>query len=60
MLFGKGEVHTVVCWGDLRERTHVEDVGVDERVILKWIFEKLWTGSICLRIGIVGRRLCIQ
>ena len=24
-------------WGDLRERDHLEDAGVDGRVILRWI-----------------------
>ena len=57
MLFGRGEVPTGIWWGDLREKKHVKDVGVDERIILKWIFEKLWTGSICFRIGTVSRRL---
>ena len=57
MLFGRVEVHTGVWWGDLTERKHVEDVGVDERIILKGIIEKLWTGSICLRIGTFSRRL---
>ena len=26
--------------GDLRERAHLEDLGVDGRVILKWFFKK--------------------
>jgi hypothetical protein len=30
-----GEVHTEFRWGDLRERDHLEDRGVDERIILK-------------------------
>jgi len=24
-------------WGDLRERHHLEDLGIDGRIILKWI-----------------------
>jgi hypothetical protein len=53
-----GEVLTGFWWGDLRERDHVEDLGVDERIILKWIFKKwdgdAWTGLIWLRIGTGG------
>jgi hypothetical protein len=30
---GKGEVHA--RWGNLRERNHLEDLGVNERTILK-------------------------
>jgi len=26
--------------GDLGERDHLEDLGVDERILLKWIFKK--------------------
>jgi hypothetical protein len=37
------------------EGDHLEDAGVDGRIILKLIFERLdgetWTGSIRLRIG---------
>jgi hypothetical protein len=25
------------CWGNLREREHLEDPGVDGRIILRWI-----------------------
>jgi hypothetical protein len=32
-----GEVHTGFWLGNLRERDHLEDPGVDERIILKWI-----------------------
>jgi hypothetical protein len=33
-----------VLVGNLRERDHLENPGLDGRVILKWIFEK-WVGS---------------
>ena len=36
-VFGIGEVYTVFWWGNLRERDHLEDTWVDERIILKWI-----------------------
>jgi len=49
------EVNTRFLWGNLRERDHLEDQGLDGRIILSWIFRK-WdvvagTGSIWLRIG---------
>jgi len=27
-------------WGNLRERDHLEDPGLDGRIIVKWIFSK--------------------
>jgi hypothetical protein len=40
-----GEAHTGFWWGDLRERGHLEDLGIDGKVILKWIFKKWDVGS---------------
>jgi hypothetical protein len=42
----------------VRERDHLEDPGIDGKIILRWIFGKwdvaAWTGSIRLRIGTGG------
>jgi len=32
-------MHTGFWWGDLRERHHLEYVGVDGTIILKWVFK---------------------
>jgi hypothetical protein len=38
------EVHTWFWCGDLRERDHLEDIGVEGRKILNYIFKK-WSGG---------------
>ena len=47
-------------WGNLRERDHLEDSGVDGRIVLRCIFRNLdggtWSGLIWLRIK-TGDRL---
>jgi hypothetical protein len=54
-------VYTRFWWGDLRERDHFEDLGVDVRIILKRTIMKLggkaWTELFWLRIGTGGRLL---
>jgi len=44
--------------GKLRERDHLEEPGLEGKIILRWIFRKwdvgAWSGSICLRIGTGG------
>jgi hypothetical protein len=51
-------VQTEFWWGELREGNHLEDPGVDGRIIFNWIFKKwdggAWTGLIWLRIGTGG------
>ena len=58
---GRREAHTGLWWGSLRERDHLEDPGVDEKIILKWIVRKgdvgVKIGSIWLRIGTGGGHL---
>jgi hypothetical protein len=54
---GKREVRTGFSQGDLNEGDHLGDPGVDERIILKWIFKKwdgAWTGLSWLMIGTGG------
>jgi hypothetical protein len=32
---GRGQVHAGFWWGHVREKDHLEDLSVDERIILK-------------------------
>jgi hypothetical protein len=38
--YGRREVHTRFWRGDLTERHHSENLGIDGRIILKMIFKK--------------------
>ena len=33
-------MNTRFWWGNLREREHLEDPGVDEKITVRWIFKK--------------------
>jgi len=44
-------MYTRFLWGDLRERDHLEDLGVDGKVILRSIFRKLDVGYGLNRAG---------
>jgi len=37
-VWGRGEVYTGFWWGNLRERDHLKDPGLDGRIILRWMF----------------------
>ena len=57
-MWGRGDVCTGFWWVNLRDRDHLEDPGLDERMILKWIFRnsevRSWTASFWLKIGTGG------
>jgi len=58
---GRGEAYAGFWRGNLKDRVHMEDPGVDERIIVRWIFRKwevgLWTGWSWLRTGTGGGHL---
>jgi hypothetical protein len=58
---GKGEACTGFWWGNLKEKDHWGDPGVDGRIMLRCIFKKkyvgLLTGLSWLRIQTVGGHL---
>jgi hypothetical protein len=52
-------VHTEFERGYLKERSYLEDLGIDGSIILKWILKKenarVWTELMWLRTGTSGR-----
>jgi hypothetical protein len=37
-MWGRGQVYTGFCWGNLKERLHLEDPGIVGRIILSCDF----------------------
>jgi hypothetical protein len=35
---GREDVYPGLWWGSLREKDHLEDPGLDGRIILRWMF----------------------
>jgi hypothetical protein len=51
-------MHIKFWLGFLKGRGHLENLSMNERAILKWKHDgRVWTGFICLWIGIGGRLL---
>jgi hypothetical protein len=53
-------VYTRFYWGNLRKKDHLEDPGVEGRIIFRLIFrkwDKTWTGMIWFRIETGGGHL---
>ena len=45
-MWGRGEAYTGLWWGNLKERDHLGEPGVDRRIILRWIFRKWDVGGL--------------
>jgi len=63
-IWGRGKVYTGFRWGNLRDRDHLEDPGIDGRIILRWNFRnwdmRLLTGSSWRRIETGGGHLLMR
>jgi hypothetical protein len=51
--YGGGEVHAEFLYGNLKEEDYLEGLGLDGRIILRWIF-KNWDGA---RTGLMWLRI---
>jgi hypothetical protein len=49
-----GEVHAGIWWVNVKVRNHLEDLGVDGKLILKWVsnesFGRAWIRLIWLKL----------
>jgi len=43
---GRVEACTGFWWSNPRKRDHLEDRGVDGRIVLRWIFRKWYVGGV--------------
>jgi hypothetical protein len=55
-LWRRGAVHTEFWWGILRDRDHLEDSGMDGRIILRSTFRR-WGGGVDDGLDWTGSRL---
>jgi len=57
-VWARGEVHAGFWWGELRDGGHLEDPGLERRIILKMDLQEVgceaWSVLIWLRIGTGG------
>jgi len=58
-----GVLYTGFWWGNLKQRDHLGDPGLDRNIILRLIFRKwdveVWTASSWLGIGTGVGQLCL-
>jgi hypothetical protein len=60
--YGAGErLIQVFWWGNLKERDHLGDPGIEGMIILRWVFSTwgmaAWIGSSWLKVARVDRQL---